>query len=132
MVALSKPPRFRFPRDRRLRRRNDYLRVQATSARVTTPHFVLLLSAQPSQSSGGPCRIGIVASKKVGIAVVRNRAKRLLREAFRTRPELYPSDVDLLVIARPGAADLSYAAVCNEIQAVARLVLRRAREVLRK
>jgi ribonuclease P protein component len=128
-VARPTASRFRFPRARRLRKRGDYLRVQAKSSRVTTPHFVLLLSARPSK---GPCRLGVVASKKVGIAVVRNRAKRLLRETFRTRPGLFPDDTDLVVIARPGAASLTYAAVCREIEDVARVIVRRAREVLRK
>ena len=46
-------------------------------------------------------RLGISASRRLGGAVVRNRWKRLLREAFRlTRPRL-PEGLDLIVIPRP-------------------------------
>ena len=48
-------------------------------------------------------RLGISASRRLGNAVVRNRWKRLLREAFRlTRSEL-PAEMDLIVIPRPTA-----------------------------
>jgi ribonuclease P protein component len=100
-----------------------------STARVTTPHLVLLVARQPT---AGPCRLGIVASKKIGGAVVRNRAKRLLREAFRTHGALFPADVDLVVIARPGAADLTFFAVCRELEGVAGILARRAADVLRK
>jgi len=104
------------------------LRVQDKSARVTTTHFVLLVAPRPS---AGPCRLGVVASKKVGGAVVRNRAKRLLRETFRKNPGLFPADIDLVVIARMGSAELAYAAVCREIQGISQVLGRRARDVLR-
>ncbi len=101
---------LRFGRDRRLRRRADFLRVQATKTRVTTPHFVLLVDAQP-RASRGPSRLGIVVTKRVGCAVDRARVKRLCREAFRTCPGFVPDGVDLVVIARPGAHELGLADV---------------------
>jgi ribonuclease P protein component len=120
--------RFGLPKRRRLRKRPDFLRVQeGKSARVTTPHFVLLIAGQPVT---GAARLGIVASKKVGGAVARNRAKRLLREMFRTTS--FPAGIDLVVIVRPGAPALSFAAVGREIEAVSATIARRAREVVRK
>lgn len=67
---------------------------------------------RPSRDEG--VRVGIVASRKVGNAVVRNRVRRRLREALRdlvrTRPvDLSPRGRDLIVIARPEAADADYA-----------------------
>ncbi len=44
-------------------------------------------------------RVGVVASRKVGNAVARNRAKRLMRELFRRNKDLLSFPVDLLLVA---------------------------------
>ena len=65
------------------------------------------------------CRLGVTVSRKVGCAVQRNRVKRRVREFFRLyRHELQPAH-DLLVIARPGAEELSFEDV--EIELAKRL-----------
>lgn len=56
-------------------------------------------------------RLGVVASRKVGNAVVRNRAKRVWREVFRLNQQQLPIDCDVLVIVRKGAAQASRAEV---------------------
>ncbi|HEY1956494.1 MAG TPA: ribonuclease P protein component [Polyangiaceae bacterium] len=94
---------MRFGRDRRVRRRADFVRIQKTGRAVRTRHFVLLVAARESP---GPSRLGIVAARTTGNAVARNRIKRLCRESFRLAPELVPAGVDLVVIAKAGAADL--------------------------
>ena len=94
---------FRLGRDRRIRRRADFVRVQKSGRAVRTRHFVLLVAARDTP---GPSRLGVVAAKSTGVAVVRNRIKRLCRESFRLAPELLPAGVDLVVIAKPGAGNL--------------------------
>ena len=59
-------------------------------------------------------RLGIVASRKVGNAVARNRAKRLVREAFRTKRELFDADIDVIVIVKRAPAELGLADVVLE------------------
>ncbi|HRI70473.1 MAG TPA: ribonuclease P protein component [Polyangium sp.] len=112
-----------LPRSRRLLRREDFLRIQEEGVRVSTRHLLLLLEPR---SDGGPTRLGIVASRKVGGAVQRNRAKRLLRETFRRNSKHFPANVNLVVIVRPGVDVLSQSDVEAEIASVASLLRKRA------
>jgi ribonuclease P protein component len=72
-----------------------------------------------------PTRCGFVAGKKVGSAVARNRAKRLLREAVRTRAEISAMGWDLIFVARPPLA----VATLVQVQAAVSQLLKRANVV---
>jgi ribonuclease P protein component len=109
--------------DRRVRKRSEYLDIQARGRRVATAAFVLLLAPRPG-SPEGPARLGIVASKKTGSAVQRNRAKRLIREAFRATPELWPAGLDLVVIVKRGLGEKKLADVIAEWRSVAHRIRR--------
>jgi ribonuclease P protein component len=61
-------------------------------------------------------RLGISVSRKVGNAVCRNRIKRWLREYFRTRRSALQTGVDLSVVVKPGAAQLSHAELDQQLQ----------------
>ncbi|MDI1432389.1 ribonuclease P protein component [Polyangium sorediatum] len=116
-------PRQTFTRAQRLRRRPDFLRVQEGGARVTTRHLLILIAPRPDDST---TRLGVVASRKVGCAVQRNRAKRLLRDVFRRNVASFPRGVDVVVIVRPGVDELACGELEAEIQAVLPLVRKRA------
>jgi ribonuclease P protein component len=61
----------------------------------------------------------------VGNAVVRNRAKRVVREAFRATRSLWPSPFDLVVIVRRPLESGSLAQVIDEWQSVSPHIVRR-------
>ena len=46
-------------------------------------------------------RIGITTSKKIGNAVQRNRARRIIRAAYRNTEKLFPIGFDIIFVARP-------------------------------
>jgi ribonuclease P protein component len=67
--------------------------------------------------------LGLVAGRRVGNACRRNRVKRLLREFFRRHKGLLPPG-DIIIMAKKGAPDLTYAQVQAEL---ARILLGRTR-----
>jgi ribonuclease P protein component len=114
-----------FGRDRRIRKRADFLRVQSQGQRASTPHFTLLVAA----GVAGPSRLGIVVTKKIGNAVARNRVKRVCRECFRLWQDFLPDGIDLVVIAKEGAPELGLAEVRAEWQKAHSTVLKRCHAV---
>jgi ribonuclease P protein component len=88
---------------------------------------VLILS--PSSAPGSP-RLGVTASRKVGNAVVRARAKRLIREAFRSTRELWPAGIDLVVIVKRSPGESKLESVVSEWHAARPQIERRLRALL--
>ena len=82
--------------------RSDFLRVQHRGSKAVSKAFVLQgIGRADGHASLSDWRIGFTASKKVGNAVHRNRAKRRLRSVVgQTMPSLARSDVDYVLIAR--------------------------------
>jgi ribonuclease P protein component len=81
-------------------------------------HGAVVLYVAKRATGGGPARAGFVVSRKVGGAVARNRAKRLLREALRLEGRDLPDGLDLVVVARPSVADVSYGEVAGDLRDV--------------
>lgn len=68
----------------------------------------------PEEVTNGAPRIAVVASRRVGNAVARNRAKRLLREA--SRRVSWPPSVDVVLVARAACAESTLELVLAEVQ----------------
>jgi ribonuclease P protein component len=82
---------------------------------VATPHFLLLVyAATLTPGVQRRPRLGITVSRKVGTAAVRNRAKRVVREAFRATRDLWQDDVDVVVIVRRSTASMKLRDVVGE------------------
>jgi ribonuclease P protein component len=58
------------------------------------------------ENAYGVNRIGFTVSKKVGNSVVRNRTRRVIREAYRLSEGLFKTGYDFVVLARPAAASI--------------------------
>lgn len=102
-------PDRRFPRSRRLLARKQYDRVFQEGRRIGRPSLLVFIRPQPpAEALHGP-RLGLTVSRKVGNAVVRNRVKRRLREAFRLHCHRFTSSTDVVIVARAEAARAPYA-----------------------
>ncbi len=102
----------------RLTRSTDFKRVRRTGKSYAHPLVVLIVHA----SEAPRVRVGVTAGRAVGGAVLRNRSKRLLREAIRPLLSALLPGWDLLLIARPALP----AASLPEIQQALVSLLRRA------
>ncbi len=87
-----------------LRQRRDFLFVQQKGVRQVMTHFILQAAVKPASTASQPAfsfRTGVTASKKVGNAVARNRAKRRMRALFRKlKCDHAPSGTDYVLVAR--------------------------------
>jgi ribonuclease P protein component len=82
----------------RVCREADFRRIYRLRSTVSDARLVIFGCANGLPHS----RLGLSVSRKVGNAVVRNRWKRLLREAFRLTRDHLPEGLDLIVIPRQG------------------------------
>ena len=87
-----------------LRQRRDFLFVQQKGVRQVMTHFILQAAVKPASTASQPAfnyRTGVTASKKVGNAVARNRAKRRMRALFsKLEFDHAPSGTDYVLVAR--------------------------------
>ena len=109
---------LRFGRGVRLRARSEFLAVQENGRRVASRYLTML--ALPNEA--GYDRLGIIASRRLGGAVVRNRAKRRVREIFRRLDPLgananAPRTFDLVIIPRREVASAPFADLEKEFAA---------------
>jgi ribonuclease P protein component len=107
---------FRFGPDVRLRASAEFGVVQKTGRRV--PARFLTLLVKPNMRSSD--RLGVIASRRLGPSVVRNRAKRRVRELFRQRqPDALPAGAvgfDVVVIPRRELASAPFALIADDFR----------------
>ena len=87
-----------------LKNSREFGSVYNTKDSVANKYLVMYLRANSLEYN----RLGISVSKKVGNSVVRHRITRLVRESYRLHESVFNSGLDMVIIARPGAASIGY------------------------
>ena len=100
-MAPTPPARLRFSRAQRLKQGRDFSRARTNGQRLVSG---CLIANWLKLSGGGPARLGVVTSRRIGNAAIRSRARRLLRETFRVHQHDFEWPVDLVLVARPSIA----------------------------
>lgn len=93
----SKPLSLKLPRERVLKVQSDFEDLKQNGERFVGRCFVANWRREPEAVVS---RFAVIAGKKVGNAVHRNRLKRLLREVFRLNQYHLPHTVSLVLVAR--------------------------------
>ena len=122
-----------LPQQLRMRSSDDFKRTVRTGRRAGASAIAghLLLAVGPVQSDTAP-KVGLVVSRAVGSAVVRNRVKRRLRELMRRRVASLPGGCLLVLRAHPAAAGASQADLAADLDLVLGRLLRRQVGALHK
>lgn len=105
----------------RLKKRPEFLAVAGTRRKHVAPGLILQVRRHDERQRPAPgeplIRIGLTASRKVGNAVMRNRARRRLREAARlVLPAHATPGHDLVLVARGGTAGRAWDDLLNDLR----------------
>ena len=100
-MRAETPKRLRLGRASRLAQSRDFARVRQQGERLAQGCLIANWNKLPD---GGAPKLGVVTSKKIGGAVARSRARRLLRETFRRHQHEFAQPVELVLVARNSIA----------------------------
>lgn len=95
----------RFTAAEHVRKRADFELIYKTGLK-RSGRLMTMFTREREAGNAGPARLGIAATRKMGAAVERNRAKRLVREVFRHHKPA--GAVDVVVVPRREMLDASY------------------------
>jgi ribonuclease P protein component len=100
-----------FPRSRRLTKQHEFRRLYRTGLR-TSNEYLTVYSGR-IESRGG--KVGIVAGKRLGKAVERNRIRRVLRETVRTNQDSINDKTDLAIVVKSPALELPHRELAEQL-----------------
>ena len=103
MPTKARPLNETLPRTERVRRRPDFERAYDTGMRISGRFMTVFVV----KNGGTEARLGIAATRKMGAAVERNRAKRLARELFRRHK--IDAGLDVIIVPRREMVDAPFA-----------------------
>ena len=116
-MAVAASQSLKFNRAMRIKQGRDFSRVRREGQRLATGCLIanwrrLPLSSRP--------RLGVVTGRKIGNAVARSRARRLLREVFRVHQHDLAQPVDLVLVARASIIEKGFSGVEKDFLATLR------------
>ena len=107
-MAASTPQPLRFGRAARIKQSRDFARLRRAGERLVIGCLIANWQRLPAEAAS---RLGVITGGKIGGAVVRNRARRLMRETFRLHQHDLAGPVDLVLVGRPSIAGKGFAQV---------------------
>lgn len=121
-----------IPRELRIRKNKDFQIIRKEGLRRIFPYFIAqvrIVDTQPSQGEVksqvqgqgiepliqvSPPLLGVIAGRRVGNAIIRNRGKRIMRNLFIKHMDLLPAGSQLVVILRSGFEKVASAQLEND------------------
>ena len=116
-MAADSSARRSFGRKQRLKQPREFARVRLEGKRLATGCLIANWRTLPS---GAPTRLGVITGKKIGNAVARSRARRLLRETFRLHQHELRQPLELVLVARESIAGKNFSCVEQDYLAALR------------
>jgi ribonuclease P protein component len=110
-MDASPPASLALPRGRRIKQGRDFARARTQGRRLAQGCLILNWVVLPA---GSLARVGVITGRRIGDAVVRTRARRLLREAFRLHQPNLMQPVDLVLVARASIVGRKLADVTSD------------------
>jgi ribonuclease P protein component len=107
-MPAESPKLLRLSRTTRLRQSRDFARVRQQGQRLVLGCLIANWNSLPK---GAKPKLGVVTGKRIGSAIERSRARRLLRESFRQHQNELSQPVELVLVARPSIAGCGFAEV---------------------
>ena len=110
-----------IPKEFRIKNSNEFSSIRHVGLRRVMPFFITQLKlAEKNNTDTGSAlitRLGIIASRRVGNAVARNRGKRIIRRLFYKHRSLLPEGSQLVLVLRLGFNKVSFAQLENDFLA---------------
>ena len=87
-----------------LKKTRDFQNVYRRGKSYANKYLVMYVLSNQTEGN----RLGISVSKKVGNSVIRHHLTRLIRESYRLHEDMFNSGLDIVVVARSTARDITY------------------------
>lgn len=118
-----------YPKQERVRKADDFSVILERGTRVRGQHFDAYWAPDPRPATLGANRVGVAAGKKLGNAVLRNRIKRRLREAYRqNKRELPCRGIAIVFMASRRTVGKSASDVQSDMMRLLREIARRSHD----